>query len=191
MKKIIPFIFIVLLVAGGFYFYSSTKKEKTSLGEKAKEVIEEKKQEAKERIKDLINKNISLKCTYDIDGTKVTTYIKGGNKIRTVVETKEGGVNESIFANNKIYSWDQKRKEGMVMSVDLIKRQQDKTINVENPQKQIEDMEKFKADCRKENFSDSIFNPPADVKFQDFDKLQQMMQQGSFQIPEVNEEEQK
>lgn len=188
MKKILPFIFIVLLVAGGFYFYSTGKKTQTSLGEKVKEAVEEKKQEAKEAIKDLVSRNVSLKCTYEIDDTKVTTYIKGKNKIRTTVETKEGEVNESIFANNKIYSWDQKRKEGIVMSVDLIKNQQNKTTKVEDPEKQIDEMEKLRARCEKVSFSENIFTPPTDVRFQDFDKLQEMMKQGNFQMPQVNEE---
>lgn len=186
MKKIVLFILVVLLVVSGFYFYSTGKKGQKPLGEKVKQVVEEKKQEA---IRDLITKNVSLKCAYEIEGTKVTTYIKGKDRIRTTVETKEGGVNESIFDGKKIYSWEPKRKEGIVMSVDLIKSQQNKTNKVEDPETQIEKMEKFKARCEKVNFSDSVFNPPTDVKFQDFDKLQQMMQQENFQIPEVNKEE--
>lgn len=193
MKKSPVFFLIILLIIGalGYYFFTGKKQEKV-FENKVKNTTSQEKQEKKEtvvdKIKDLVAQNVSLKCTYQIEENKITTYIKGKNKFRTIVETKQG-VNESIFANNKIYSWDQKRKEGIVMSVDLIKSQQNKTTNVEDPEKQIEEMEKLKANCVRENFSDSVFNPPADVKFQDFDKIQEMMQQGNFQIPETGEEE--
>lgn len=187
-KSPILFLIILLIIGGlGYYFFNGKKQEKTPENKvNTTQEKQEKKETVVEKIKDLVAQNVSLKCTYQVDGAKITTYIKGKNKFRTIVETKEG-VNESIFAGNKIYSWDQKRKEGMVMSVDLIKSQQNKTTKIEDPEKQIEEMEKVKANCQRVNFSDSVFNPPADVKFQDFDKIQQMMEQGNFQIPEFNQ----
>lgn len=183
MKKSSLVFLLILLILGvlGYYFLN-TKKQESRLQNQAKNNVQEKKESVVEKIKDLVAQNVSLKCTYEINGTKITTYIKGKNRIRTTVETKEG-VNESIFADNKIYSWDQKRKEGIVMSADLIKNQQNKAAKVEDPEKQIEEMEKLKARCERVSFSESLFTPPADVRFQDFDKLQQMMQQGNFQMP--------
>ncbi|MFN4213024.1 MAG: hypothetical protein ACK4FL_03645 [Microgenomates group bacterium] len=176
MKKLPLFYLIILLVVIGlgYYFFNGKKQEKVSEN-KVQKNTQEKKETVVEKIKDLVAQNVSLKCTYQIDEAKITTYIKGKNKFRTTVETKQG-VNESIFADNKIYSWDPKRKEGMVMSVDLIKNLQNTSTKVEDPEKQIEEMERLKATCIRENFSDNVFTPPTDVKFQDFDKLQQMMQ---------------
>lgn len=182
MKKT-PLFLAFLLIIGLFgYFFFFNKKTQPSYENKVRNTIQEKKETTVEKIKELIGQNVSLKCTYQTDGAKITTYIKGKNKIRTAVETKEG-VNESIFANNKVYWWDNKTKEGFAMSVDLIKTQQDKTRKIDDPEKQIEEMEKLKAQCVRENFSDSFFQPPADVKFQDFDRIQEMMKQGNFQVP--------
>lgn len=183
MKKILPIIFIVLIIGAG-YFFLTTKKQEKSFSEKIKETTDQKKETVVEGIKEMLNKNVSLKCSYETpDGSKITNYLKGKDKFRVKIETKER-INEVILINKKMYSWDNQTKQGIIMSVDNIEKPK-KTEN-QNPEKYVQDLETFKAKCDKENFSDDLFQPPTDIKFQDMDKLQEMMKQGNFQVPTIN-----
>jgi hypothetical protein len=193
MKKFLPFILIFLVIFAGYILLRNKKGELPK--EKAvSDVVNQKKQEVVEGIKEMVLKNISLKCTYEIpDGGKVISFVKGKNKIRSTVEVN-GKKTETIFIDGKIYSWDNKTKQGMTMTIkNLPQPTPGQKITVENPENYIEQLEKMKANCKQESFSDSLFQPPTDVKFQDLDKLQEMMQGGNFQemmkqIPTNNEE---
>ena len=98
-KSSILFLIILLVVAGlGYYFFSGKKQEKVS--ENKVNTTQEKQEEkgtVVEKIRDLVAQNVSLKCTYQIDESEITTYIKGKNKFRTIVETKQE-LNKSIFS---------------------------------------------------------------------------------------------
>lgn len=178
MKKILPFILIFLVVFAGYLFFKN-KQGKLPEEKAVKDVVKEKKQAIVESIKEMVTKNINLKCTYEIpEGGKVITYLKGKDKIRSTVESK-GRKNEVLFLNGKMYSWDDESKQGITMTIkDLPQPTPGQKITVENPENYIEQMEKMKASCKQENFSESIFQPPTDIKFQDLDKLQEMMQKG-------------
>lgn len=186
MKKIIPFTLIALLVVGGYFLVFKNKKEKTQSEKNLKQTAVEKKERLTSSIKDLIAQNLKIKCTYQIEDTQVVSYFQGKDKMRNTVKNKEGIV-ETIFSNSKIYTWDTKTKQGMMMTFNPEQFKNQNTGKIESPEKQIEDLEKLKAQCQKENFSESVFVPPSDVKFEDFDKLQEMMQQGNFQIQNVNQ----
>ncbi|MCS6956630.1 MAG: hypothetical protein NZM02_02175 [Patescibacteria group bacterium] len=188
MKKIVPIILIVLLIGAG-YFFLNNKKQKNSVSKKTQENTIQKQENIAQKIKEMISKNLKIKCTYQTDNktTKVTTYLKGENNIRVKIEGKNQN-SEAIFIKGKMYSWDNKTKQGLIISINQLTEKKDKTI-VENPKKYIEELEKTKTYCQQENFSDSIFQPPANIKFQDLDKIQEMMNQGNFQIEkETNNE---
>lgn len=182
MKKILPLIFIFLLIGAG-YFLLTNRTEKKPIQEKLKEVVNQTKEEVAQGIKEMVYKNVSLKCIYETpEGTKVTAYIKGTDKIRSIMEGKDKK-NEVIFFKGKMYAWDNKTKQGMIMTINQIKPQKNEKTVIEDPKKYIEELEKIKAKCSQENFSDAIFQPPADIKFQDLDKIQEMMEKGNFQTP--------
>ncbi|MDH7476091.1 MAG: hypothetical protein QHH09_01300 [Microgenomates group bacterium] len=177
MKKILPVVIVVLIVVFGLILLKNQKGQPPNTQTSEKNIVNQTSKNIVQGIKDLIATNTSIKCTYEIpDGGKVTSFVKGKDKIRSTIENNNQKT-ETIFVNGKMYSWDDKTKQGMVMTIKNLPEQttQEKTT-VEDPEKYIEQMEKMKASCQKENFSDSVFQPPTDVKFQDLDKLQEMMQ---------------
>lgn len=195
-KNPLIFIIIVFIVAFGLCLLMVNKNKSRNLINQSQKtlnnVVEETKEKTAEKIQDLISQNINLKCSYETpSGTKVTTYIQGKDKMRSVMETKSGE-NHVLFLNGKMYSWSGKTKQGMIMNVKSgieNKTVQQKPEIIEDPKKYLDELEKFKADCRKENFSESLFQIPNDVKFQDIDKIQEMMEKGNFQMPTIAKEE--
>ncbi len=192
MKKNLPLLLIIiLLVAGGYLFYSKNKLNQ-SLTEKINQTVQQTKKQAEDKLLGLIEKNIKLKCTYEIpDQGKATTYIYGKGKIRTTLETKEG-VTESILVNNKLYSWSSKTKEGITMTLtEPIKEKSEEESNSSptNPKEYLDQLKKFKAQCQQVNFSDDVFNPPKDVKFQDLDQLQKMFNEQQQKMNDHNGDE--
>ncbi len=189
MKKILPIIFIVLLIGAGYFLLNNNKTEKKPSKEKIQEAVNQKKQDVVQEIKEMAYKNVSLKCIYETpEGTKVTTYLKGKDQIRSKIENKNQK-SETIFLKNKIYVWDNNTKEGMILNVNQNIKNENEKIKIENPDKYLEELEKVKAKCSQTILSDNIFQPPADIKFQDLDKIQEMMNQGNFQMTEQETEE--
>ncbi len=181
MKKILP-VLIVILVIVGLIFFKNQKNQLPNTKKTENNTVNQKSNNLVQGIKDLITTNVSIKCIYEIQGgTKVISFVKGKDKIRSTIENGNQKT-ETIFTNGKIYSWDNKTKQGMIMTIKNLPEQtaQEKPI-AEDPEKYIEQLEKMKAVCQKESFPDSVFQPPADIKFQDFDKLQEMMHGGSIQ----------
>ncbi|MGB9883015.1 MAG: hypothetical protein ACPLRN_00660 [Microgenomates group bacterium] len=175
MKKILP-VLIVILVVVGLIFFKNQKSQLPNTKKTENKTVNQKSNNLVQGIKDLITTNVSIKCIYEIQGgTKVISFVKGKDKIRSTIENGNQKT-ETIFTNGKIYSWDNKTKQGMIMTIKNLPEQtaQEKPI-AEDPEKYIEQLEKMKAVCQKESFPDSVFQPPADIKFQDFDKLQEMM----------------
>ncbi len=189
MKKFLPLVFLVLFVTALGYFVLTNKNKKSQLPmEKKNQTTQEELPAATEKIKDLIGQNIALKCLHQgPEGVTITTYLKGKDKIRTTVVRKDG-TSESIVVNGKLYTWDNNTKQGIVMTIDKIKRQPNEKTTAKDPQQYIEELEQLKAQCRRENFSDSIFKPPAEIKFQDFDQFQNMTPPDNPQIPTEPEE---
>lgn len=197
-KNPLIFIVIILIVGLGLYLLMINKNNSNNFINQSQKtlnnVVKETKEKTAEKIQDLISQNINLKCSYETpSGTKVTTYIQRKDKMRSVIETKSGE-NHVLFLNGKMYSWSEKTKQGMIMNVKTgieNKTAQQKPEIIEDPKKYLDELEKFKADCRKENFSESLFQIPNDVKFQDVDKIQEMMEKGNFQMPTITKEEAK
>lgn len=195
-KNPLIFIVIILIVGIGLYLLMINKnKSKNLINQSQKNltnIVEQTKEKTTEKIQDLISQNINLKCTYETPtGTKVTTYIQGKEKMRSVMESKSGE-NHVLFLNGKMYSWSEKTKQGMIMNVKSgieNKTTQKKPEIIEDQKKYLDELEKFKAECRKENFPESLFQIPNDVKFQDIDKIQEMMEKGNFQMPTIAKEE--
>lgn len=182
MKKILPILITILIVVFGLIFLKNQKGQLPNNKKTENNTINQTSKNIVQGIKDLIASNISIKCVYEIpDGGKVISFVKGKDKIRSTVENANQKT-ETIFVNGKIYSWDDKTKQGMVMTIkNLTEQTTQEKITAEDPEKYIEQLEKMKAVCQKESFPDSIFQLPADVKFQDFDKLQEMMQGENIQ----------
>jgi hypothetical protein len=112
-------------------------------------------------IKDALAKSLSMQCDYSVGSTKTSVYIKSGN-IRF-----ESANSVGIFKDNKIWTWNPTTKQGMLIPQSVTNRAQ----QVMDKEKLVEDLESQKQFCKVSMVSDSQFEVPADVTFQDLGKL--------------------
>lgn len=171
MKKTIFLSMILVLVLSGCV----KKNPKTEI------------QKSMEKAQKQIYGNKPTKCTYEIDGQKMTAYIKQG-KMRS-----EMGEMQTINDGEYIYSWSSQTKAGSKMSLAIMAENgSERQEKAEMPSKEeLEDMaelinkmqEEMKADCKQENFSNSVFDVPTDVAFTDMDEQMKQMREmsGKFQ----------
>lgn len=120
-------------------------------------------------IKDALSKSLSLQCVYEENGKKTTAYIKAG----AVRADMSGGTKEEngsvIMKDNKMYFWN--GKQGFMMQLDT-QTVPSGTVSKTSPSKApnadvLESLEKYKDACKPAVVSDTLFVPPADVKFVD------------------------
>lgn len=118
----------------------------------------------------LLAPNVSYQCTYRIEeNLEVTTFVKNG-KIRTEINLPTGDKNVSLYADNKVYQWSEKEKQGFFMTIDFAKQQPQ--TEIQEPEKYLDDIvTRYKPDCKRVNLADSLFVVPTDVKFQDMSQL--------------------
>lgn len=117
-------------------------------------------------IRDAISQSLSIKCEYPAgEGKKVTAYIKG-NLIRIDGSMTDEGVSGVIVKGNKMWTWDNTKKEGAII---VIPPTEDKNGKKEefNSQEIIDNLEAKKEYCSQAIVTDSLFEPPADIKFTD------------------------
>lgn len=124
-------------------------------------------------IKDALSKSLSLQCMYEENGKKTTAYIKAG----AVRADMSGGMKEEngsvIMKDSKMYFWN--GKEGIMMKFDTsavpsVPAEQDNSSKTPNSDI-LEGLEKYKDACKPATVSDTLFTPPADVKFVDQTKM--------------------
>lgn len=139
-------------------------------------------------IKDALAKSISLQCSFsDQNGVKTTAYIKAGAvRADTVGKTAEES-GSAIIKDKKMYFWNS--RGGFVMDFN---NTQGNTPPVtpangnENPTDIMKSLEKYKDSCKPAIISESLFTPPANVKFQDFS---QMMKGAGSSVPAAGQEQ--
>lgn len=118
-------------------------------------------------IRDAMAKSLSLRCDYAASGAKITAYVKG--KMVRVDSVVEGGTNNSsIIKEDMLWSWDNEKKEGIIMP---LQSEENKTVSEEI----INGLENEKQFCKVAIVADSMFEPPADIKFQDLGQLFQQI----------------
>lgn len=161
-------ILVILLIIAGLFIYFNRTRIKLPVPQPSTKTTETTKPEEKktgvfESIKDAMAKSLNVKCEYTTGTAKTVAYIKG-NSIRVdgvIGKTRTG----SIMKDNKLWSWDVDKKEGVIMP--LIANQ-----NKQSSQEEIiKNLEQQKQFCSVTVVSDSMFIPPTDVKFQDLTKI--------------------
>lgn len=160
MKKI-GLILIAVLVLGGVGFLAvgrNRQSSTTTSGEQAKGVFES--------IKDAMAKSLSLKCEYNVGTNKSTAYLKG-KAVRIDGSYAEKTNTGIIMKDDKLWTWDMVKKEGIIMPLNTNQDQSENTSLTEV----IESLEKEKQFCKPAVVADSIFDPPSDVQFQDLAKM--------------------
>lgn len=119
----------------------------------------------------------NLVCRYQPEEKiEILSYIKG-NKIFSEIKGENQEFDRFLFFDDtkKIYYWNSNRKQGFILTASAI--QPNTQFNLPSTDEYLDEMEKYKLDCRKENLSDTLFDIPSDVKFEDMNKLQEMMRQ--------------
>lgn len=116
-------------------------------------------------IRDAMSKSLSLKCEYPAGETMVTAYIKG-NSIRIDSRGGEDNNTSAIMKDNQLWSWDDKKGEGIVMP--LVQPDGEEKSDSEQI---INDLEQQKQNCQPAVVADSVFVPPANIKFTDLSEM--------------------
>ena len=119
-------------------------------------------------IKDILMSTVSLKCDIVDDEKKTTAYIKNG-MVRADMTGDEDSENTGmIFKTDKVYIWNNTTLEGMTMDVP-----QGSIDDLEDKMGQggdgyddmVDSIEKYRQNCKNATVADSVFTPPANVKF--------------------------
>lgn len=118
-------------------------------------------------IKDAMSKSLSLQCDYTSGNVKSTVYIKG-KSLRSETDS-QGSKIYAILKDNKLWSWSDKDKNGLLM--DLTDTQNKEAAGQKSGDDIIGEVEKYKQNCKQTIVSDSMFNPPSDIKFQDLSQM--------------------
>ncbi|HRN96105.1 MAG TPA: hypothetical protein PLD54_01525 [Candidatus Levybacteria bacterium] len=163
---------VVLLVLGGafFYFQSSGNSPLNVTNDPMKSM------------ENALTGSGSVRCEFtDEDGRNITTYVKNG-QIRSDFTGGEEGQGGMIFKNDTIWTWDQTTMQGFTMVVPKTDGTEDDAVdNGQSPvnqKKEIEDqIEKYKESCNNENVSDSVFEPPSDITFQNMNDFMNSLPQ--------------
>jgi hypothetical protein len=177
-------IILILIIAGlGFLYFKQGQLPKTNPNQinqtqPSSKQTNQNKTGVIESIKDAIIKNVSFKCQYQPEGGNqiITMYFKGG-KIRSEYSSGSKTENIAIVDNNRVWNWQPKEKKGVVFSIDLFKGKTTPDNQSYDKETIIKQAEKYRQNCRVENLSDSLFVPPADIKFQDMDEMMKGMMQ--------------
>lgn len=182
-KLIIGVVVVVVLALLGFgaFKFLGSKGSSTGTGQSGNVFTS---------IKDALSKSVSLQCDYtDETGIKTTAYIKAGAiRSDTTGKTPEES-GSAIIKDKKMYFWNS--QGGFMMEF-----KDDKTTpstapsNIgEKPEDVMNSLEKYKESCKPAVVSDSLFTPPADVKFQDFSQLMKVPTGAAGGAPVFNEKD--
>ena len=163
-KKITISILLLMVSAVVLSGCGTAKKEETGTQEET--IVEKNETGVFDSIRDAMARSMSLKCEYMMQDNTTVAYIKG-QSLRIDGTVKDKNSTAMIMKDNKIWSWDTGTKEGIIMPLTENKENQQAL----DPDKIIGDLESQKQFCRAASVADSMFVPPADVKFQDLSAL--------------------
>ncbi|MBU1126800.1 MAG: hypothetical protein ABIH88_02505 [Patescibacteria group bacterium] len=172
MKKALPFIAIVLVVALGFVALKFLPKKAENTSQETSQEIKESAQEEKSftgKVRDLISMGKSLKCTWvdDSDNSSVG-YIKNKSYYGEVKqEGKDGFI---IIKDNCMWSWEKGEATGFKMCFEPEESEEGLWGNMDDAQVEAN------YNCNPAVVSDSLFTPPADVNFANLEDLMKMGQ---------------
>lgn len=195
MKKIspvlIPFI-VVVIILGAWFLFSRSKGIDMNTGSSDQNQAASQGAQKQEdgsitgRLKDIINQNVPLKCTWsDGQGNSGTAYIKN-RKYYTEIKNTEGKDGFMIMLGSCLWSWQSDNNQGIKMCFSEEESQSmwDETADEANGAVRTPTGDYR---CAPDVFSDVVFSPPSNINFVDFDQM--MQDAGLPDIQEVVEEE--
>lgn len=188
---------VVILVIAVLGFMIVSQKSSNS---KAQEATSENQQNSTSgnvisSIKDALASSQSLQCEYtDEFGRKMTTYMKNGAIRSDIAGKTDEETGSMIMKDKKFYYWS--GKQGTMMEFDLSEISQKITpamednANQQSPEEVVSALEKYKQYCKPGTVADSLFTPPAEVKFTDLSEMMKAAQKSPSGAGEVMTEEQ-
>lgn len=168
MNKALPIIIaIVAIVAVGFIAWNFLGKGEVSVPVPGVEVKKEAGEEGETfvgKLKDMVARGASLKCSYTQNGFTGTSYIKNKKVYGEVTgENKTGYV---IMIDKCMWSWSEGEAQGVKMCFeeDVWEEEEDGAAPTE-----------AEYSCIPAIVSDSKFNPPANVNFMEMGEMMEEM----------------
>lgn len=143
--------------------------------------VEEKKEEAKKSIKDLVASGVSQKCNWKSDSegsvSEGQMWISGKKFKQEIKTIPEGSKTESkvvvVSDGSYTYMWNTEMgKKGIKMAVT-----EDETQDYSAENGKVDWNKEFQFECNPTVVNDSELAPPADIEFQDLGVQLQQLQQ--------------
>lgn len=133
----------------------------------------------------------SVKCEYTgEDGAVVTAYIKNG-QVRTDITGGPDGGGSFLMKDKTTWTWSDSTKEGVMFVLpEITPVAGQATGEMQTASDEVAaDLEQYKDSCKSETVSDSVFEVPTDVNFQDFSSMMSGMEQEiQSQMQEIPQE---
>ncbi|QQR64081.1 hypothetical protein IPH70_00920 [Candidatus Roizmanbacteria bacterium] len=178
-KKVLAVVVVLLLLAAGYFLMNKSGSNGGSL------VTGTQTQPGKlsfTSIQDALSRSLSLECTFtDDNGRQTKTYMKAGAVRTDFTGSKAEESGSMILKDKKMYSWNDTTKQGFMMQVPDLKitpTQNSKTGAGKgtNPSDALAMIEKYKSSCKPGTVADSLFTPPAEIKFTDYSNMMKDLQ---------------
>lgn len=166
---IIAAVAVVILLGAG-YMILGNKKSAPSSSETAAPTTTE--SSVISSIKDALAGGQSLECKYaDEDGRTTAAYIKNGMVRADVTASKPEEAGSVIIKDKKMYFWNAQGGFMMEMTDEMMEQGEEAAKESTQGQDTIANLEKYKESCKAGVIADSMFTPPANVKFQDMSSM--------------------
>src|SRR5574342_455888 len=108
----------------------------------------------------------SVKCVSQQADQTATIYMKGSQMRMDTMPADAHG----IYTSDKMYTW--KGNQGMMMNMEDVKRMAEEAGHPARPKTQEEIIaSQSNVKCESASVDESMFTPPADVKFQDMGEM--------------------
>lgn len=138
-------------------------------------------------IQDALSRNLTLRCQFTSDdGMTTTAYVKMG-QIRIDSNVGKPTAASMIMKDKKVWYWQVAQKTGTVMTIPSVTVSPVPTSSVKQAAtasgedkgaSTLAMLEKFKDSCKVASVADSLFVPPADVKFTDASEMMKQIPSG-------------
>ncbi len=176
-------VVIILLLAGGAYMMLGKSKTATQ-GIYPQAAQNKPSNNVFSSIQDALSKSLSLQCSFtDESGRKIDSSIKSGAVRADITAVKPEDSGSVLMKDKKVYFWN--AKMAIVMDMPDVTVAPGATGQTNQGASMLAAMEKYKQYCKPAVLSDSLFTPPADVKFQSMSDMMkgQMMPTGTSKMP--------
>ncbi len=168
MNKVVAIIAVVIVIAGGIWFFMQNKNQDgQTKTDTSSAQTQEPANEESSSLKNLMGMNKSQKCEFsstEEDVTSSGTFYIANNKARGDFQsTAKGTTTKGHMIIDSIYSWlwNDGSNEGIKFAIDQNQTESNQTQSVD-PNKN------YKFSCDSWRADDSMFTPPANITFSEF-----------------------